>query len=80
MACNYRWRHMKQMTESKANDTTVENSDESGNLPEQLNHDEWNPNQIVYRKVCFRWRFFAISSFADTLLLSDGTTSGKDAG
>lgn len=51
MACNYHRRHMKQMAESKANDS-AKGGEESGSLSEQMNHDEWNPNQIVYRKVC----------------------------
>ena len=51
MACNYHRRHMKQMAEAKANDSS-KSGEGAGNLPEQLNHDEWNPNQIVYRKVC----------------------------
>lgn len=50
MACNYHRRHMKQMAEAKASESS-KNADEVSNLPEQLNHDEWNPNQIVYRKV-----------------------------
>ena len=51
MACNYHRRHLKQMAEAKANETCKQ-SESSSSASEQLSHDEWNPNQIVYRKVC----------------------------
>lgn len=44
MASNYHRRHMKQLAEAKASESTKDS-------PDLTCHDEWNPNQIVYRKV-----------------------------
>ena len=44
MASNYHRRHMKQLAEAKASESTKDSADITS-------QDEWNPNQIVYRKV-----------------------------
>lgn len=44
MASNYHRRHMKQLAEAKASESAKDSADFTS-------QDEWNPNQIVYRKV-----------------------------
>jgi hypothetical protein len=54
MAYNYHRRHMKALAEA-SNSATYSDADSTsnpGNVSTSNHCEEWNPNQIVYNKVC----------------------------
>ena len=52
MAYNYHRRHQKAMAEAAASNSDPESGSSQANTSTSNHCEEWNPNQIVYNKVC----------------------------